>query len=115
MPSTGDATDKGRHIFESRQERHDVVGDLLRGDHQHRNRERKRGIDESFQPRHLHPAQPKPVKAWQRIEVCRQCRRDVIMVCIHFFHHDDPPSTCEFLITPIKPSSSCRAVLLAMP
>ena len=69
-----DATDKGWNVFESRQERHDVVGDLLRGDHQHRNRERERSIDESFQPRHLHPAQPKPVKPRQRIQVGRQRR-----------------------------------------
>jgi hypothetical protein len=27
------------------------------------------------------------------------------MARIHFFHHDDPPSTCEFPITSIKPSS----------
>jgi hypothetical protein len=31
----------------------------------------------------------------QRIEVCRQCRRDVIMAWIHFFDYDDSPSTCE--------------------
>jgi hypothetical protein len=36
------------------------------------------------------------------------------MAIVHVFHHDDSPSTCEFLITPIKPSSSCRSVLLAM-
>jgi hypothetical protein len=36
------------------------------------------------------------------------------MAWIHFFHHDDSPSTCEFPITPIKPSSACCAVLLAM-
>src|SRR5436190_806753 len=101
-----DAADKGWHILESRQERHDVIGDLLRGDHQHRDGKRKRCIDESFEPRHLNPAQPKPVQPRQRIEVCRQCRRDVIMAIVHFFHHDDPRSTCEFPITPIKPSSS---------
>jgi hypothetical protein len=48
-----DAADKGRHIFESRQEPLDVVGNLLRGDHQHRNGERERRVDKRFQPRHL--------------------------------------------------------------
>jgi hypothetical protein len=90
-----DAADKGWDIFESRQERLDVIRDLLGGDHQHRNSEGERGVDEGFQPRHLNPAQPKPAKPRQRIEVCRQCRRDVIMAWIHFFHHDDSPSTCE--------------------
>src|SRR5437764_10365791 len=28
------------------------------------------------------------------------------MTRIHFFHHDNPPPTCEFPITAIKPSSS---------
>src|SRR2546423_3924455 len=31
------------------------------------------------------------------------------MAQIHFFHHDDPPTTCEFPTTPIKPSSFCLA------
>src|SRR4029453_2497778 len=79
----GDAADEGRHIFECRQECLDVVRDLLRGDHQHRNGKRERCVDESFQPRHLHPAQPKPVKPRQPIEVCRQRLRDFLMPLGH--------------------------------
>ena len=78
-----DATDKGRHIFESGQERRDVIGDLLRRDHQHRNRERERGIDESFQPRHLHTAQPEPMQPRQIVEVYGKRGRYLLMAFVH--------------------------------
>jgi hypothetical protein len=50
------------HILESSQKRFDIVGDLLRGDHQHRDSEGKGCIDKSFQPRHRDAAQPKSAK-----------------------------------------------------
>jgi hypothetical protein len=31
---------------------------------------------------------------------------------VHFFHHGDPPSTCEFPITPIKLFSVAPLLLL---
>jgi hypothetical protein len=54
-----DARHKRGHIFESREESFDIVGDLLRSDHEHGDCERKRRIDESFQPRHRNATQAK--------------------------------------------------------
>ncbi len=67
-----DARDKGRHILESGQERFDIVRDLLRGDHQHRDCEGKGCVDKGFQPRHLHTAQTKSAEPRQRIQLRRQ-------------------------------------------
>ena len=64
-----DARYKRRHIFKSGEERFDIVGDLLRGDHKHRDCEGKRCIDESFQSRHRDAAQPKSAKPRQRIQI----------------------------------------------
>jgi hypothetical protein len=74
-----DAADKGWDIFESRQERLDVIWDLLRRDHQHRNRERERRVDESFQSRHLHAAQTEPMKPRQCIQITWQRRRNFLV------------------------------------
>ncbi len=54
-----DARHKRGHIFESREESFDIVGDLLRSDHEHGDCERKCRIDESFQPRHRNATQAK--------------------------------------------------------
>ena len=54
-----DARHKRGHIFESREESFDIVGDLLRSDHEHGDRERKCCVDESFQPRHRNATQAK--------------------------------------------------------
>jgi len=54
-----DARHKRGHIFESREESFDIVGDLLRSDHEHGDRERKCCVDESFQPRHRKAPQAK--------------------------------------------------------
>jgi hypothetical protein len=54
-----DARHKGGHISKSREESFDIVGDLLRGDYEHGDCERKCCIDESFQPRHRNATQAK--------------------------------------------------------
>lgn len=51
-----DARHKRGHIFESSEERFDIVGDLLRSDHEHGDCERKCCIDEGFEPRHRNAA-----------------------------------------------------------
>ena len=63
------AGDESGYILEGCEERFDIVGDLLRGDHQHRDCEGKRCIDESFQSRHRDAAQPKSAKPRQRIQI----------------------------------------------
>ena len=65
------ARDKGRHILECGQERFDIVGDLLRGDHQHCDGEGEGGVDKGFQSRHLHAAQTKSAEPRQRIQLRR--------------------------------------------
>ena len=68
-----DARNKDRDVFESAQERFDIVRDLLRGDYQHRDCKCEGCVDESFQPRHLYAAQTKSAEPRQRIQVLRQC------------------------------------------
>ena len=78
-PQHRDATDKSWHVFECGQERLDIIGDLLGGDHQHRYRERERGVDKRFQSRHLHPAQSEPAQSRQRIQIRRHRRCDLLL------------------------------------
>jgi hypothetical protein len=52
------ATNAGTFL-KSCEQSFDVVGDLLRRDHEHGDCERKRCIDESFQPRHRNATQAK--------------------------------------------------------
>jgi hypothetical protein len=42
---------------------------LLGGDHQHGDGKGEGGVDESFQPRHLYPAQAKSAELGQRIQI----------------------------------------------
>ena len=56
-PDHDDARDEGGHILERGQKRFDIVRDLLRGDHQHRDCERKGYVNESF------PAASSPARA----------------------------------------------------
>ena len=79
----GDAADKSRDILEGLQERLDVIGNLLRRDDQHGNGERKRGVDESFQARHLQAAQSESAEPRERIEICRQGRANFLMSLFH--------------------------------
>ena len=69
-----DASHKRGHIPKSSKERFDIVGNLLRGDHEHGDCERKCCIDESLQPRHLQPAQTESAQARQLVEISRQPR-----------------------------------------
>src|SRR6266487_2922498 len=78
-----DARYNGRHFFDSGQERFDIVRDALRRDHQHCDREGERGVDKSFQPRHLNPAQPKSAEPRQPIQVRRQARCDFSFALVH--------------------------------
>src|SRR5438034_1496111 len=82
-PDHGDAAEKCRHIPERTQQRRDIIGHLLGRDDQHGDGKSKCGIDEGFQPRHLQPAQTKPFQPRQRIQLCRQCRRNLLVPFVH--------------------------------
>jgi len=82
-PQHNDARHKRGHVFESREERFDVVGDLLRSGHEHGDCERKCCIDESFQPRHRNATQAKSAQPRQRIQVRRQTGRDFLCALAH--------------------------------
>src|SRR5438309_10620136 len=77
------ASDKGGHILEGGQEGFDIVWNLLRGDHQHRNCECKGCVDEGFQSRHLQATQTKSAEPRQRIQFHRHCGRDLLMPLVH--------------------------------
>jgi hypothetical protein len=78
-----DARHKRGDILKSSEERLDIVGDLLRGDHKHGDCERKCCIDESFQPRHRKAAQSESLESWKRIQVRRQSGRDFLCARVH--------------------------------
>ena len=64
-----DGGGKGWHVLESLEERYDIVRHLLAGDDQHGDGKGKGGIDESFEPGHLEPAQPEALEPRERIEI----------------------------------------------
>src|SRR3954452_17994221 len=64
-----DAGRKRRHILESIEQNVHLIGYLLPGDNEHRDRERESGVDESFQSRHLDPTQTEASELRQGIEV----------------------------------------------
>ncbi len=78
-----DARYKRRDVFKSGQERFDIVGDLLRGDDKHGDRERKCCIDESFQPRHRNATQSESGEPRKRIQIRRQTGRDFVCAFVH--------------------------------
>ena len=82
-PEHDDTCDERGHVLECSQKRFDIVGDLLRGDHQHRDCEGKGGVYKSFQPRHLDPAQPKSAKPRQGGQVWWQTGRDFLSTLVH--------------------------------
>src|SRR2546430_17728575 len=74
-PEHDDTCDERGHVLECSQKRFDIVGDLLRGDYQHRDCEGKGGGNKIVEPRHVDAAQPKTAKPRQGLQVWWQSGR----------------------------------------
>src|SRR4029077_1010537 len=103
-PQHRDATDKSRHIFECGQEGLDIVWELVRGDHQHRDRECERRVDERLQPRHLHPAQSEPAQSGKIIKICGNRGSNLLLTFIHATRcYRDSPNTKSYSLAASGP------------